>query len=118
MEELDIEILNDMQEQMDQCTRLAIKYTSLLTSNSVDIPNTVNSPECQQILKKLLSILIIENNASSVLGFICVPIKFVMDKEKADMAIEETRKALDYIKLNWQDRLLNVIFDKTNHTGY
>ena len=38
MEELDIEILNDMQEQMDQCTRLAIKYTSLLTSNSVDIP--------------------------------------------------------------------------------
>ena len=70
----------------------------------------MNSPECQQILKKLLSILIIENNASSVLGFICVPIKFVMDKEKADMAID--------IKLNWQDRLLNVIFDKTNHTGY
>lgn len=41
-----------------------------------------------------------------------------MDKEKADMAIEETRKALDYIKLKLQDRLLNVIFDKTNHTGY
>lgn len=111
MERLDDEILQDMQECMNSCTSLSVRYVSILASNSANIPSTVNGPECQKIIKKLLSSLIMENDPSRVLGFLNVPIRFVTDDEKATLILEETQKALDNIRLCWQDRLLDAIFD-------
>lgn len=111
MEQLDDEILQDMQEYINSCTTFSIRYVSILASNSSYIPSTVNGPECQQILKELLSSLIMENDPSRVLDFLNVPIRFVTDDEKATLIMEETKKALDNIRLDWQDRLLNVMFD-------
>lgn len=74
MEQLDNEILQDIQEQMNQCTTLSIRYISILSGNFANIPNAISSSECQQILKKLLTSLIMENNPSKVLSFLSVPI--------------------------------------------
>lgn len=111
MEQLDNEILQDIQEQMNQCTTLSIRYISILSGNFANIPNAISSSECQQILKKLLTSLIMENNPSKVLSFLSVPISFVTNDEQATLIIEETKKALDNIRLCWQDRLLDAIFN-------
>ena len=114
MEQLDDEILQDMQECMKDCTSLSVRYVSILASSSANIPNTVNGPECQQILKKLLSALVMENDPSRVLSLLSVPIHFVTDNETATLGIEETKKALYNLRLCWQDRLLDTIFHKSN----
>lgn len=112
MKELDVEILQDLQEQMNYCSRLSLQYASILISSSDNITNAANSPECQQILKKLLATIIMENNVPRVLSFLSVLIRFLTEDEKADRIMEETQKVLESINLYWQDRLLNTLFNK------
>ncbi|WP_294586040.1 hypothetical protein [uncultured Phocaeicola sp.] len=109
MEKLDTEILQDMQEQINYCTQLSIQYVSILADNANNIANAISNSECQQILKELISTLIMENDTSRVLSFLNLPIRFVMDNEKAEMIMRETQKALERIDIHWQERLLKNI---------
>lgn len=117
MEEIDIEILQDMQEQMNRCTSLSLRYVSIVSRHSDNIPGVTASHECQQILKMLLSVLMMENDPSRVLSFLSVPIRFVVDENKADMVLEETQKVLNNIRLCWQDKLLDAIFPQSDYEG-
>lgn len=105
MEKLDLDVLEDIRKQIDYCTCLSLKYVSIIATDR----HKISSLECHEILRRLLCSFIMEGNPQRVLSFLSVPIRFVIIDETSDMLMEEIRKELESMILDWKDRLLYSI---------
>lgn len=103
MEKLDSVFLDDIRNHMYFCTGLAVRFVSLVAA----YPDKVDTPECREILKRIMCTLIMECDVQRVLSFLSVPVRFVLGGD-ADNVLDEARKVLDSMEISTEERLIGA----------